>query len=104
MDQFIQQIVAELKNKISEKFDILEFIVFGSTARRERRPDSDIDVFVRLSHINRQIEEALFDIAYEVELKYDCLIDIIVFGNDAVSKKLEETPVYQKVLEEGVAV
>ncbi len=48
MDQEIQKIVTELKTKISDKYSLHEIKVFGSTARGDRRPDSDIDVFVHL--------------------------------------------------------
>ena len=41
---------------------------------------------------------------YEIELKYDCLIDIIVFGKNALSDRLSYTPVYVRAMEEGVAI
>ena len=74
MEKLIYKIIKELKAKISDKYELHEIRIFGSTARGDRRLDSDIDVFVRLSQVNRQIEEDLFDIAYELELKNDCLV------------------------------
>ena len=61
MEQLIHEIVKELKEKISDRYKLQEIRIFGSTARGDRRLDSDIDVFVRLSKVNRQIEENLFD-------------------------------------------
>ena len=104
MEQLIHKIVKELKTKISDKYEPYEVRIFGSSASGSRRADSDIDVFVRLPEVNRQIEEDLFDIAYELELKYDCLIDLIVFSDDALKGKYAETPIYQKILSEGVTV
>jgi len=43
--------------------------IFGSSTHGDRRADSDIDVFIHLPHVNRLIEEQLFDIAYDFELK-----------------------------------
>jgi predicted nucleotidyltransferase len=80
MKKPIKKILKELKEKISEKYDINEMRLFGSSARGDRRADSDIDVFITLTKVNRQIEEDLFDIAYDLELKHDCLIDLIVFS------------------------
>jgi len=37
--------------------------VFGSSARGDHRVDSDIDIFIQLSQVNRKIEEDLFNIA-----------------------------------------
>ena len=78
MKKKIEQIVGELKDRIAGKYSIKEMRVFGSSARGDRKPESDIDVLVHLSHVNRQIEEDLFDMAYDLELKHDCLIDVIV--------------------------
>jgi hypothetical protein len=35
---------------------------------------------------------------------FNCLIDIIVFGKDALSGRLSYTPVYVRAIEEGVAI
>ena len=104
MEKLIYKIVKELKAKISDKYELHEMRIFGSSARGDRRSDSDIDVFVCLLHVNRQIEEDLFDIAYELELKYDCLIDLIVFSDEALRGKCAETPLYHEVLSEGMIV
>jgi predicted nucleotidyltransferase len=104
MNRKIQAVVAELKRDIAAKYELLEFRVFGSTARDDRRPGSDIDIFVLLPHVERHIEEDLFNIAYELELKHDCLIDLIVFGKDGLDVLLSKTPLYRQVVEEGIAV
>ena len=59
MEQLIRKIVKELKTKISDKYKLHEVRIFGSSARGDRRAGSDIDVFVRLPQVNRQIEEPL---------------------------------------------
>ena len=104
MEQLIHKIVKELKTKISDKYELHEVRIFGSSASGKRRADSDIDVFVRLPEVNRQIEENLFDIAYELELKYDCLIDLIVFSDEALKGQYAQTPLYREVLSEGAVV
>lgn len=104
VDQLIQRILKELKGKITDKYDLSNMRVFGSTARGDRRADSDIDVFVQLHKVNRQIEENLFDIAYELEIKHDCLIDLIVFSDEALKGQYAGTPIYEKVLSEGTVI
>ena len=66
--------------------------------------NSDIDVFVVLPRIDRNIEEDLFDIAYDLELEYDCLIDIVIFGEENLEERVARTPFYLSVLSEGLAV
>ena len=68
MDERIAAIVNDLKREISRKYDLIAMRVFGSTARGDRSAESDIDVFVHLPKVSRDIEEDLFDIAYGIEL------------------------------------
>ena len=104
MNRKIQKVVSELKKEIALKYELLDFKVFGSTARNDRRAGSDIDIFVLLPHVERHIEEDLFNMAYDIELKHDCLIDVIVFGKDGLDELLSKTPLYRQVVEEGIAV
>ena len=68
MDERIAAIVNDLKREISRKCALIAMRVFGSTARGDRSAESDIDVFVHLPRVSRDIEEDLFDIAYGIEL------------------------------------
>jgi len=100
----IRKIVDELKENISKKYNLKELRVFGSSARGDRKKDSDIDVFVCLSNVNRKIEEDLFDIAYELELKYDCIIDLFVFDQSVYEGVNSYIPVCRNILKEGVSI
>ena len=104
MDRKVLKIASEVKGDISAKYKLIDFRVFGSTARGSHDRESDIDILVVLDRVDRQIEEDLFDIAYELELKYDCLIDLIVFGKDALNGRVSYAPVYVRAMEEGVAI
>jgi predicted nucleotidyltransferase len=104
MEKNIYKIVKELKAEITSRYTLNELKVFGSSARGDRHKDSDIDIFILLPLVNRQIEEDLFDIAYDLELKYDCLIDLIVFDDRSLADRYASVPIYQKVLSEGLSV
>jgi len=53
MEQLIHKVVKDLKTRISAKYKLHEMRVFASSARGDRRVDSDIDMFVHLSQVNR---------------------------------------------------
>ena len=78
--------------------------MFGSTARGSQGSESDIDVLVVLDYVGRTIEEELLDISYDLELKYCCLIDLIVIGKEALHGKISYAPVYVGAMQEGVAI
>ena len=104
MDKEIRNIVNELKRNISNKYDLLEILLFGSTAREDRKKESDIDIFIRLSEVNRKIEEDLFDTAYDLELKYGYTIDLFVFDNTIDDGINAYIPVYQNIRKEGISL
>jgi predicted nucleotidyltransferase len=104
MDKQTNDILIELKNKILQKHNLIEMRLFGSTARGEKQSHSDIDVFVRIPNVNRKIEEDIFDLAYELELQHDCLIDIFVFDDKSLNGMHACTPVYQKIIQEGLII
>lgn len=104
MDLKTQLIVEELRSRIAKKYTILDMRVFGSTARGDNRMGSDIDVMVCLPEIDRTIEEDLFDIAYDLELEYDCIIDLIAISDRNLKGQIGSAPIYGKILSEGLTV
>jgi predicted nucleotidyltransferase len=53
------EIIAEMTRRIVEQFDPLQVILFGSRARGDHRPDSDVDLLVVFSHIQNTRETAI---------------------------------------------
>ena len=96
----VELISKQFKQSIEEKYNIVDMKLFGSSARGDFSKSSDIDIMVRLPKVDRTIEEELFDIAYDLELEYDCLIDVIVLAEDMI----DSIPLYQNIEKEGVAI
>ena len=97
-------ILEEFKRRISTKHAVVEMRLFGSTARGDLRCGSDIDVLVCIPEVNRIIEEELFDIAYDLELELDCLIDLIVVSTEDIEGQFGATPIFETILSEGIVV
>lgn len=104
MDIEIRKIVEKLKKNISQKYNLQEMRLFGSSGRGNRRKESDIDIFIRLSEVNRKIEEDLFDTAYDFELKYGYTIDLFIFDNTINEGINAYIPVYQNIRKEGILI
>ena len=96
----IKLVTKQFKQTVEKKYDIIDMKLFGSSARKEHSPGSDIDIMVKLPKVNRDIEEDLFDIAYDLELEHDCLIDVIVLPEELN----HSIPLYQNIEKEGVAI
>ena len=96
----IKHITRQLKLAIGRKYPLLEMKLFGSSARGDRSPESDIDLMVRLATVTREIEQDVFNMAYDLELEHDCLIDVFVLSKDMGSN----IPLVQKIEQEGISV
>ena len=96
----IAVIAKRFRQIIENKYEIIEMKLFGSFARGDYSKKSDIDVMVRLPKVDRNIEEDLFNIAYDLELQYDCVIDVIVLPENLGNSTL----IYQNIQKEGIAI
>ncbi len=72
--------VAELKNELKKRFNILDFCIFGSKARGDSSPESDIDIMIEVETCTAEIESEIDDLVYEINLTHDCLISTMIFS------------------------
>jgi len=96
----IATITKQFRQAVESKYDVIEMKLFGSFARGDYSRKSDIDLMVRLPMVDRNIEEDLFNIAYDLELEYDCVIDVIVLPQNLGNNIM----IYQNIQKEGVAI
>lgn len=83
-----------------------EVILYGSVARGEETPDSDIDLLVLApQEVTYELERAIRDQIYEIELEREQIISVIVRQNSRWhSRPLNFTPLYRAIVREGVSI
>ncbi len=96
----VTAIAKQFRQTVENKYNVIEMKLFGSCARGDYSEISDIDLMVRLPMVDRNIEEDLFSIAYDLELEHDCVIDVIVIPQDLSNSIM----IYQNIQKEGIAV
>ena len=71
-----QDVVKLMCDRIVEKFHPLQIILFGSRARGDNRPDSDVDLVVVLPKIERYRDMlvAIDNVVDDIEIERDILI------------------------------
>lgn len=95
----------ELKRALEERFSLLDFRVFGSKARGDALPDSDIDVMVVVDGYTPEVDSVVGDLVFEINLSYDCFISTVIFGREELEEgPLSESPLYKVVEKEGVRI
>lgn len=79
--------------------------LFGSKARGEASPDSDIDVFIVLREVDWQIEREIYDLCFEIGLEHDVLISPIIFSEGELkSPAMKVSPFLAVVEREGISL
>jgi len=96
----VAAITKRFRKAVEDKYNIIEMKLFGSFARGDYSKTSDIDLMVILAKVDRNIEEDLFNIAYDLELEYDCVIDVIVLPQNFNNNIM----IYQNIQKEGIAI
>lgn len=80
-------------------------ILFGSQARGDYEPCSDIDVLVVTEKLDRKIRATIIDEAYEISLQEDIpLITLAYDLQEFQSPLFRAGPFYQNISREGINV
>ncbi len=106
-EQDIRQSVDELKEALNTRFGgEMELYLFGSAARKDYGPESDIDVLVLLpGEVDTRLEEEIFDMAYDVELKNDVVFGVVVHSKEFWrSEKASVMPFRQNLQREALRI
>ena len=99
-------ILNQLKNKLQKRLPLSRLVLFGSRARGDADPDSDLDVLVILNTpVGREVEDYVTDCAWEVGLVHGIVVvPVTVSRLDWEEGILSSSLLAIAVRREGVAV
>ena len=97
-------IVKEVRDTIFKAAPKATAILYGSEARVDARPDSDIDVLILLDGDKRDIkqEDLISGALYEIELNRGVIISPMIMLKKQWEKRSFTTPFYLNVTNEGI--
>lgn len=99
-----QQILAEFAHKLRAKFPQASIWAFGSRARGDAQPDSDLDICVVVEALNRSIWETISDTAWEVGFHHDVVVTTVKYSRQQFESSPRSTsPLIRNILAEGIA-
>ena len=95
----------KLKKVLQQKYKLVDFRLFGSKAREEDVPDSDVDVMIALPEIGAKIESEIDKLIFKLNLEHDCFISAVLFSKEELEEgPLDESPLYKVIEKEGVVL
>lgn len=100
----ITPILNELKRELQELYGdrLVKLILFGSHARGEANPDSDIDLLAVLQSPVSQVQEIsnMSELCVKILLDYDELVSIIPMSEDRFNAK--DVALLRNIQREGI--
>lgn len=99
-------IIEQIRKTIQKVAPTAKTILFGSEARGEARPDSDIDLLILVDgdKMTLEQEEEITMPLYELELKTGIIISPIVMLKRLWENRPFKTPFYINVVNEGIVL
>ena len=99
------RIARELKRRLLEHADIVDFRLYGSRARGDAGEASDMDVFIEVQSLTPEIKDKIQDIVWEVGFHNFVVISPLIVSR----QELEETPlrssaIMRNISQEGLRV
>jgi len=92
------------KKLVQQRITPLEIRMFGSRARGDSLPDSDLDLFILVEHTTTDIERYISDCAWEAGFEQDVIIVPVVVGKEMINGPLRESVFIRNVYRDGIDV
>ena len=95
-------VALELKNRLAGFVQLVDFYVFGSRARGDATEDSDMDVFIEVENLDKDLKERVQDAAWKVGFENFMVISPLIFTRDELENSpLRSPPIVKVIKEEG---
>jgi predicted nucleotidyltransferase len=99
-------VLNQIKAKLQKRLPLSRLVLFGSRARGDAAPDSDLDILVILdTPVGREVEDYVNDCAWEVGLEHGIVVvPVTVSRPDWEEGLLSSSLLAIAVRQEGVTV
>ncbi|HLP59172.1 MAG TPA: nucleotidyltransferase domain-containing protein [Candidatus Deferrimicrobium sp.] len=97
----IKKSIAELKEVLCLTFDeAIELYLFGSVARHDYGPESDIDILVLFpGEVDTRLKIQIIDLAFDIGLKNDIVFNVIVRSKETWKSEMAKVTPFHRNLE-----
>ena len=100
-------LLKELKNLIETKLliTITHVILFGSRAHGTANVDSDYDILIVVKEsYDWKMKNKIYDISYEIDLKYDLVTDIKIISLEELHSLKGRQPFIVNAFDNGITI
>jgi predicted nucleotidyltransferase len=98
-----RRIAVEFKQRIGTLVRILELRAFGSRARGDATPGSDLDIFLVVDRIDADLRERISEIAWEVGFENGLVLSTLVVTMEQLKYgPMGVSPIIRQIEKEGI--
>ncbi len=98
-------IARQLKSRINNIADVVDFRVFGSRATGKAQQDSDMDVFIEVEFLTPTVKEEIHDICWEIGYHNSLVISPLIVAREELElSPLRSAPIISNIAAEGLSV
>ncbi len=98
-------IAQALKNRLSLLVEIKDFRIFGSRARGDQEEYSDLDIYIVVDTLNRELKKKISTIVWEIGYENYMVISPLVYTvNEIQNTPIRSSPILKNILAEGISV
>ena len=98
-----RKIAREFQRRLTSLVQVLDLRVFGSRARGDAEPDSDLDLFIEVETCTQELRQRISEVAWEVGFEMDRVIcTVVTTPFDLEHGAMGANPLILNVQREGV--
>ena len=103
LTQTDRRVVREFQRRLEALTVVRDLRVYGSRARNDAAPDSDLDVFIELEDYSSELRQRISELAWEVGFEMDRVISTLVTTTTELeSGAMGANPLILNVQRDGV--
>jgi predicted nucleotidyltransferase len=106
MDKHTKKVLLACRDAVRRNWPDARIVLYGSRARGEGGPESDLDLLVLLNQeVTSEITRSIRDMLYETGLQNDLVISVIARSLDTWNSPIwQATALYKEIEKEGIDV
>ena len=100
-----KDILKDFNQLLRQRFadELKDIVLFGSQTTGKARKDSDYDFLIVLKHkVDWKTEREISDICYQIELKYNILMDTHILCESELTTIRGKQPIFVNALSKGL--